>query len=67
MLSSPAVDPATLAPKGTILNAEKADDSRGKVRVPFTQIAKTALEVIDFENEGSRCELHSIAVDSGAG
>lgn len=32
VLSSPAVDPATLAPKGTILNAEKAQDARGKVR-----------------------------------
>lgn len=53
VLSSPAVDPATLAPKGTILNAEKADDSRGRVRVPFTRIVSTALEVTDFENEGS--------------
>jgi hypothetical protein len=41
VLSSPAVDPATLAPKGTILNAEKAADSRGRVRVPFTQIVPT--------------------------
>lgn len=53
VLSSPAVDPATLAPKGTILNAEKAQDSRGKVRVPFTQIIPTALEVVDLENDGS--------------
>jgi hypothetical protein len=53
VLSSPAVDPATLAPKGTVLNAEKAEDARGKVRVPFTQIVPTALEVVDFENDGS--------------
>ena len=60
MLSSPAVDPATLAPKGTVLNAEKANDSRGRVRVPFTQIAATVLEVTDFENEGSSGEGWSI-------
>lgn len=53
VLSSPAVDPSTLAPKGTVLNAEKAEDSRGRVRVPFTQIVGTAIEVTDFENEGS--------------
>ncbi|KAI8472752.1 MAG: hypothetical protein J3K34DRAFT_453729 [Monoraphidium minutum] len=53
VLSSPAVDPATLAPKGTILNAEKAEDSRGRVRVPFTQIIPTALNVVDVDNDGS--------------
>lgn len=53
VLSSPAVDPATLAPKGTVLAAEKAEDSRGFVRVPFTQIVPTALKVVDFSNEGS--------------
>ncbi|KAI8468620.1 MAG: hypothetical protein J3K34DRAFT_426741 [Monoraphidium minutum] len=53
VLSSPAVDPQTLAPKGTILNAEKADDSRARVRVPFTRILPTALEVVDFDNDGS--------------
>jgi hypothetical protein len=39
VLSSPAVDPATLAPKGTVLNAEKANDARAVVRVPFTQVS----------------------------
>jgi hypothetical protein len=53
ILSSPAVDPTTLAPKGTIVNAEKAEDSRGSVRVPFTQIVPTLLKVVDFENTGS--------------
>lgn len=53
VLSSPAVDPATLAPKGTVLAAEKADDSRAAVRVPFTQIIPTALKVVDFSNEAS--------------
>lgn len=38
VLSAPAVDPATLAPKGTVLNAEKAADVRASVRVPFTQV-----------------------------
>lgn len=53
VLSSTAVDPNTLAPKGTVVNAEKAQDSRGNVRVPFTQIVPTALNVIDWENDGS--------------
>lgn len=45
MLSAPAVDPSTLAPKGTILAAEKAQDSRATVRVPFTQVIPTLLKV----------------------
>jgi hypothetical protein len=53
ILSSPAVDPATLAPKGTLLSAEKAADARGAVRVPFTKIIPTALAVIDPSNSGS--------------
>ena len=53
ILSSPAVDPATLAPKGTLLAAEKADDARGAVRVPFTKIIPTALAVVDPTNAGS--------------
>jgi hypothetical protein len=53
VLSAPAVDPNTLAPAGTVLDAKKADDARAAVRVPFTQIVPTALKVIDFENEGS--------------
>lgn len=53
VLSAPAVDPATLAPEGTVLDAKKASDARAAVRVPFTQIVPTALKVIDFENEGS--------------
>jgi hypothetical protein len=53
IISSPAVDPNTLAPKGTLLNAEKAQDARAAVRVPFTQIVPTALKVVDFSNTGS--------------
>jgi hypothetical protein len=53
ILSSPAVDPATLAPKGTLLSAEKAADARGAVRVPFTKIIPTALAVVDPTNSGS--------------
>eukprot|EP00879_Flechtneria_rotunda_P001754 GHRR01001917.1.p1 GENE.GHRR01001917.1~~GHRR01001917.1.p1 ORF type:complete len:248 (+),score=106.17 GHRR01001917.1:255-998(+) len=53
VLSAPAVDPSTLAPKGTVLNAEKANDARAAVRVPFTQIIPTALKVIDFSNDAS--------------
>lgn len=34
----------TRFPKGTIINAEKANDSRGRVRVPFTHIVPTALD-----------------------
>lgn len=45
VLSAPAVDPSTLAPKGTVLNAEKANDARAAVRVPFTRIIPTALKV----------------------
>lgn len=44
---------SNFAHQGTILNAEKAEDSRGRVRVPFTQIIPTALDVIDFDNDGS--------------
>eukprot|EP00878_Enallax_costatus_P000923 GHUV01001053.1.p2 GENE.GHUV01001053.1~~GHUV01001053.1.p2 ORF type:complete len:250 (+),score=69.27 GHUV01001053.1:202-951(+) len=53
VLSAPAVDPSTLAPKGTVLNAEKASDARAAVRVPFTQIIPTALKVVDFSNDAS--------------
>lgn len=53
VLSAPAVDPSTLAPKGTVLNAEKAADARAAVRVPFTQIIPTALKVVDFSNDAS--------------
>jgi len=53
ILSSPAVDPNTLAPKGTLLDAEKAGDARGAVRVPFTKIIPTALAVVDPTNSGS--------------
>lgn len=53
VLSSPAVDPATLAPEGTILDAKKADDSRGFVRVPFTKIVPTTLKVVDTTNDAS--------------
>jgi len=53
VLSSQSVDPKTLAPEGTVLNAEKAMDSRAALRVPFTQIIPTALKVVDMENEAS--------------
>jgi len=53
VLSAPSVDPSTLAPKGTVLNAEKAQDARASVRVPFTQIIPTALKVVDTTNEAS--------------
>lgn len=53
VLSAPAVDPSTLAPKGTVLNAEKANDARAAVRVPFTRIIPTALNVVDFSNDAS--------------
>lgn len=52
LLAAPAVDPQTLAPKGTVLNAEKAADARGAVRVPFTRIVPTALKVVDTSNSG---------------
>jgi len=52
LLSAPAVDPQTLAPKGTLLNAEKAEDARGAVRGPFTQILSTAVKVVDTTNSG---------------
>lgn len=52
LLAAPAVDPQTLAPKGTVLNAEKALDARGAVRVPFTRILPTALKVVDTSNSG---------------
>lgn len=53
VLSSKSVDPETLAPKGTILNAEKATDSRGFVRVPFTRIIPTGIATIDTSNDAS--------------
>ncbi len=33
-----------LAAQGTVLNAQKANDSRAALRVPFTQIISTALK-----------------------
>lgn len=33
------------SPQGTILNAKTAEDVRGAVRVPFTQILPTTLKV----------------------
>lgn len=53
ILSSKAVDPATLAPEGTVLDAKKADDSRAFVRVPFTKIVPTTLDVLDPTNDAS--------------
>ena len=53
VLSAPSVDPATLAPEGTVLDAKKANDSRAFVRVPFVDIVPTALNVIDYSNDAS--------------
>jgi hypothetical protein len=53
VLSSPKVDPNTLAPEGTVVNATTADDSRGFVRVPFTDIVPTLLKVVDTTNDAS--------------
>ena len=53
ILSAPSVDPNTLAPEGTVLDAKKADDSRAAVRVPFTEIIPTALRVVDTSNDAS--------------
>jgi hypothetical protein len=53
VLSSPKVDPDTLAPEGTVINAKTADDSRGFVRVPFTEIVPTLLKVVDTTNDAS--------------
>ena len=47
------MDPKTLAPEGTVLNAKKVEDARAVVRVPFTQIVPLALQVVDTENTGS--------------
>lgn len=53
VLSAPSVDPSTLAPEGTVLDAKKANDSRAFVRVPFTDIVPTALKVVDYSNDAS--------------
>ncbi|KAG2500614.1 hypothetical protein HYH03_001381 [Edaphochlamys debaryana] len=53
ILSAPSVDPNTLAPEGTVLNAKKAEDSRAAIRVPFTKLIPTALKVVDTSNEAS--------------
>ncbi|KAG7668031.1 hypothetical protein Ndes2526B_g01545 [Nannochloris sp. 'desiccata'] len=53
VLSAPSVDPATLAPEGTVINAKKAEDSRGFVRVPFAEIVPTLLKVVDTTNDAS--------------
>lgn len=45
LLSASAIDPATLAPKGTVLNAEVAKDNSATVRQPFTKIVPTVLKV----------------------
>lgn len=53
LLSASAIDPETLAPKGTVLSVETAKDNSSGVRKPFTRIIPTTLAVIDYENEGS--------------
>ncbi len=61
VLSAPSVDPNTLAPEGTVLNAKKAQDSRAALRVPFTQIISTVIKVRFFAclarmcYSGTRC------------
>lgn len=45
VLSAQAVDPKTLAPEGTVVNQKTAKDSRAALRVPFSQLIPTALEV----------------------
>lgn len=40
-----------LLSQGTILNAQKANDSRSALRVPFTQLLNTAIKV-------RRCHVH---------
>lgn len=45
VLSAKAVDPKTLAPEGTIVNAKTAEDSRAGIRIPYSQLIPTALEV----------------------
>jgi len=52
LLSSQYVDPLTLAPRGTLANAEKSEDNRNNVRVPFTRIIPTVAAVVDPSNEG---------------
>ncbi|MEW5314746.1 MAG: hypothetical protein WDW38_006217 [Sanguina aurantia] len=52
LLSSAAIDPATLAPKGTVLNAQKsANPVTAAVRVPFTSIIPTTLKVRHGEQD----------------
>lgn len=63
ILSAPSVDPSTLAPEGTLLDAKKAADSRAFVRVPFTQIVPTALEVVDTTNDASSGAGWTIGAD----
>jgi len=63
ILSSAYVDPATLAPAGSALNAKKAEDSRGFVRVPFTKILPTTLDVIDPTNDASSGAGWTIGTD----
>lgn len=53
ILSAPSVDPNTLAPEGTVLNAKKAADSRAAIRVPFTRLIPTAIKVVDTSNDAS--------------
>mmetsp|Transcript_4110 Transcript_4110/g.8964 ORF Transcript_4110/g.8964 Transcript_4110/m.8964 type:complete len:240 (+) Transcript_4110:101-820(+) len=53
LLAAEAIDPNTLAPKGTVLDVKTAKDISAGVRQPFTRIIPTTLSVIDWENEGS--------------
>lgn len=45
LVSASAIDPDTLAPKGTVLNAEVAKDNSGALRQRFTRILPIALQV----------------------
>lgn len=54
LLSSAAIDPKTLAPKGTVLNAEKSSNPViAAVRVPFTNIIPTTLKVSTLKHTGN--------------
>lgn len=58
-LSSSAIDPSTMAPKGTVLSPETAKDISAGVRVPFTQIAPTVLKVQWLAARGAALQPHT--------
>jgi len=52
LLSSQAVDPKTLAPRGTVVAAESAADARARARGPYTRVLRTAASAVDWSNAG---------------